>query len=419
MADFDVIVIGAGLAGLTCALRLQEQGLSVKVYERADHVGGRVWTDREDGYLFDRGFQVLLTAYPECREWLDYETLGLQAFSPGSLIRWRGKMHEIGDPWREPGLFLKMAFGPIGNFRDKLLIRKYRNILKQTRLRDLYFRENRPSIEYLEEMGFSNRIIDQFFRPFFSGVFQESELETSSRVLDFVFKMFSEGDAALPEKGMAAVPEALYARLSPEVVELETEVFEVEPGRVELAHGHRVTADSVAIAVPFSLIGTLVKGMVFPTRGWHGTTSVYYAAETSPLLAPKIFLNAEPESLVCNVSVPSDIQSAYTSDGTSLVCVTVLGAPDFEEIRKPLERELAGLFPDDFPQWEYLRHYRVERALPRQNVIDIEPVERIEALEPGFYMCGDHRQTSSIQGAMASGRRAAEALIKERRLTAD
>ena len=99
----DVLIIGAGLAGLCCARRLAEAGVTFQIVEASDGIGGRVRTDEVDGFLLDRGFQVLLTAYPEARRVLDYSRLDLKPFSPGALSWFAGRMNRLVDPWRTPG----------------------------------------------------------------------------------------------------------------------------------------------------------------------------------------------------------------------------------------------------------------------------------------------------------------------------
>ena len=176
--DCDAIVIGAGLAGLSCARRLAAGGLDVRVLEASDGVGGRVRTDDLNGFQLDRGFQVLLTAYPEAQEVLDYATLDLRAFYAGSLIRCSGAFHRLADPWRQPWDALRGLFAPVGGLRDKLRVGQLRRRVLSQDWQRLFAADDVSSNDFLRDFGFSDAIIQRFFRPFFSGVFLESELQT-------------------------------------------------------------------------------------------------------------------------------------------------------------------------------------------------------------------------------------------------
>ncbi|MGB7344114.1 MAG: FAD-dependent oxidoreductase, partial [Pirellulaceae bacterium] len=187
----DVIIIGAGLAGLTCASQLTKAGRSVTVLEATDRVGGRVRTDVVDGYTMDHGFQVLLTAYPACQKILDYPALRLQKFDSGALVRNNGRFAILSDPWRQPTKAIQTALSPVGSLGDKLKIAKLRAASSRGSLDDLYARPHQPTIDRLQSDGFSAAMIDQFFRPFLGGVFLEESLATSSRMLEFVFRMFA------------------------------------------------------------------------------------------------------------------------------------------------------------------------------------------------------------------------------------
>src|SRR4051794_30875830 len=173
MADrrFDVIVAGGGLAGLACARFLHQRGLDVKLLEASDAVGGRVRTDSVDGFLLDRGFQVLLTAYPEARRLLNYQSLKLRTFSPGALIRMDGKFHRISDPFRQPWTLPATHFSAVGNLKDKLRIARLRRHVLAGSIDEIFQRPETSSLDALLEFGFSDRIIGSFFRPFFGGIF--------------------------------------------------------------------------------------------------------------------------------------------------------------------------------------------------------------------------------------------------------
>ena len=214
IANAEVIVIGAGLAGLCCAHRLKQCGIEPLVLEGSDAVGGRVRTDVVDGFRLDRGFQILLSAYPEARTLLDYDQLDLRPFYPGAVVRVEGEFRRLADPWRRPWDALRTLVSPIGTLADKLRLARLRAQVTHRDLPSLLAGPDSSSLTFLRTFGFSEAMIDHFFRPFFGGVFLETHLMTSSRMLQFVFRMFADGDAVLPAEGMAAVPAQLATSLS-------------------------------------------------------------------------------------------------------------------------------------------------------------------------------------------------------------
>ena len=207
----DVIIIGGGLAGLSCARELCARGLSCQLLEASDEIGGRVRTDALDGFLLDRGFQVFLTAYPEAQAVLDYPQLRLRRFAPGALVRYGGRFHRFTDPWRQPQHLLATLFSRVATLTDKLRIARFRRDTTRGELEGIYNRPETTTLELLRVRGFSRVIIERFFRPFLGGVFLDQQLLTSSRMCEFVFRMFATGDAALPENGMGEIPRQLAA----------------------------------------------------------------------------------------------------------------------------------------------------------------------------------------------------------------
>ncbi len=287
----QVVIIGAGVAGLCCALRLQEKNIPCVVLEASDAPGGRVRTDTVDGFLLDRGFQVLLTAYPEARRLLDYKALGLRTFAPGALVRVQGKLHRVSDPFRQPWTLPSTLLAPIGSLADKLAIARLRSHVRRGTAEEIWSRPETSSLEALQSFGFSQRMIDSFFRPFFGGIFLETELATSSRLLEFVFRMFGEGQAALPAAGMGAIPEQLAARLAPGTLRTGARVELIGEGKVVLRRGERVPAAAVVIAAEAPEAARLLPDLHPPA--FHNTACLYFAASRAPVGKPILVLNGE------------------------------------------------------------------------------------------------------------------------------
>jgi phytoene dehydrogenase-like protein len=417
----DVIVIGGGLAGLACALRLQQQGIEALVLEGADRVGGRVRTDRVEGFALDRGFQVYLTAYPEGRRVLDLEALGLRPFYPGALVRRRGRFHKVADPWRRPLDGIAGLASPVGTLGDKLKVRALRRRACGGTIEERMRAPQTTTLAALRADGFSDGMIDAFFRPFLGGVFLERELQTSSRMLEFVFRMFSVGDAALPVSGMQAIPEQLSLRLPVGAVRTDTVVVGVDRDGVTLAGGRRLPARAVVIATEGPEAVRLAAGELGaaagPAPAARGATCLYFAASKAPVAEPILVLAGDGagDGPVNNLCVLSQVQPGYAPPGASLVSVTLVGVPALGEaaLLAAVLDQLTGWFGAAVRGWQHLRTYRIPYALPSATPGELDPPSRPVRLRDGLYVAGDHRETPSIQGALVSGRLAAEALIAE------
>jgi phytoene dehydrogenase-like protein len=406
-----VVIVGAGVSGLCCALRLQEKNVPFVILEASDAPGGRVRTDRVDGFLLDRGFQVLLTAYPEARRLLDYKALKLRAFAPGALVRTGGKLHRVADPFRQPWAVPATLMAPIGTLADKLLIARLRKHVLAGPLDGIWTRPETSALEALRSFGFSQKMIDSFFRPFFGGIFLETELATSSRMLDFVFRMFSQGRAALPAEGIGAVSQQLASRLPAGTVRLGARVETLGTGEVRLKGGERVPATAVVLATEAPEAARLLPELHPP--GSHGTACLYYAAAKAPIAKPLLVLNGEGQGPVDNLCVPSAVAPTYAPAGQALVSATVVGAADADEreLESEVRKHLTSWFGAEVTGWKHLRTYRIPLALPARK--SLEPAALPVRRNPGIYLCGDHRETPSLQGAMVSGRRAADALLED------
>jgi len=414
MSDPDVLVIGAGLAGLACARHLRRHDLSVQVFEASGRVGGRVRTDTVDGFRLDRGFQVLLTAYPETQLELDYQALDLHAFYDGALVRYGGQFHRIADPFQYPLDAPRTLFSPIGTPADKLRVARLRRHLTRESIPTIMERKEHTALDVLEDRwGFSSSMINRFFRPFFGGIFFDRALGASSRMFEFLFKMFAEGKTVLPAGGIDHIPKQMRSHLPDDAVQLNTRVREVDGQTVTLAEGASLEAPAVVVATEAPAANRLVGG-VTQTDG-RSTVCLYYAAPQSPLDDPILVLNGDGVGPVNNVAVPSDVAPGYAPEGKALVAAVVVGEPAESDV--DLERAVRDQLLDWFGLaaggWDHLQTVRIPYALPDQSPPFLSPPEREVRRRPGLYVCGDHRRTGSLNGAIASGRAAARAVLQD------
>ena len=408
----DVLVVGAGLAGLACALRLREGGADVRVLEASDGVGGRVRTDVVDGFRLDRGFQVLLTAYPETRRVLDYPTLDLKRFLPGALVRRSGRFHELSDPWREPARAWRTLTAGVGSFADRFRMARLRCRARSGSLEELLRRPESSALERLRAEGFSSEMIDAFFAPFFGGILLDRSLSASSRMLEFVFRMLAEGDVAVPAEGMGAIPEQLASRLAKGTLRLGAPVASAGPRAVRLASGEQIAAEAVVVATEGPEAARLLG---LPAPGSRRVTCLYFAAERAPIQEPILVLDGDGGGPVNNLCFPSRVALSCAPAGATLVSASVVGTGAEEAGDAALETavraQMEAWFGGEVRRWRHLRTYRIHHAQLDQSPGVLEPAARPVRLESGLFVCGDHRDTASIQGAMLSGRRAAEAVL--------
>ena len=372
-------------------------------------------TESVEGFRLDRGFQVLLTAYPQAQLELDYGALDLHPFYDGALVRYGGRFHRIGDPFRHPLDAPKTLFSPVGSPVDKLRVARLRRHLTREALPTIMERTERTALEVLEDRwGFSPSMIDRFFRPFFGGVFFDRTLGASSRMFEFLFKMFAEGRTVLPAGGMDRIPKQMRAHLPEHAVRLNAPVEAIDGQAVTLAAGETLEAPSVVVATEAPAADRLV-GNVAPVEG-RSTVCVYYAAPYSPLDEPLLVLNGDGVGPINNVVVPSDVAPGYAPDDRALVGAVVVGDPpeDDATLERAVREQLIAWFGLEAGGWDHLRTLRIPYALPEQAPPFLSPPERAVRRRPGLYVCGDHRHNGSLNGALASGRAAARAVLQDR-----
>ncbi|MGB8852948.1 MAG: FAD-dependent oxidoreductase [Pirellulales bacterium] len=420
------IIVGAGLAGLACGRTLVAAGRQVTVIEAADRVGGRVATDTVDGFRIDRGFQVYNDAYPEGRRQLDLAALRLGAFEPGAVIAEGDRLRRVADPWRRPlaaiSGVLDGAVGIADGLRTAWLRAAVIRDFRAGRLDPgaVTSAVERTAREELAARGFSPQFIQRFFVPFFGGVFLERTLDTAAAVLLFDFAMFSLGHACLPRGGMDAIPRQLAAGLPADAIRLGMRVRRVESDRVILDDGSELSAAQVVVATDAAAVGALLPGQeggVAASRQWKPTRLVAFAAPQSPLPGRVLLVNAAADGPIDNLTVPSDIVAGYAPPGRSLVYASIRSDCPAEgaELVAAVQRQAAGWCGQAVREWTHLTTVSVPHALP-----DESPAARRSRLvaprvAPGLWVCGDHCHSASINGALASGRLCAEAILADAR----
>jgi phytoene dehydrogenase-like protein len=408
-----VIIVGAGLAGLSCARRLKEEHIPFVILEADHRIGGRLKTDSVGGFLLDRGFQVLQTAYPEARRLLDYDRLELRPFAPGAMIRTAGSFYRIADPKRRPGDLWQTATAPIGGFLDRLRLVNLALKVSRGSVSDLFKEPDINTIDFLKAEGFSAKIIQKFFIPFFSGVCLDPQIQASSRIFRYIFRIFAEGDVALPAQGMGAIPAQLAESLPQGSIRTAARVESIDQGKVVLTSGEIIKGQAVVLATEgpetARLAGVSAQG------GSRGELCLYYAAKNPPIDKPYLVLNGDGTGWVNSLTVPSTVAPTYAPAGQHLVSVVVIGHMDADDtsVEHTVRQELTEWFGPAVGEWRHLKTDRILHALPEQPPPMPDPTVAAPPTRPGLFVCGEYGSAPGIQWAMLSGRHAAQAVLKD------
>jgi phytoene dehydrogenase-like protein len=407
-----VIVVGAGLAGLAAAKSLATAGVQVMVLEADSRPGGRVWTDEADGFLIDHGFQVILDSYEEMHRNFDMNSLRLFAFDPGALVRTGGSFVPLSDPLRKPTSAFGMLTGGLVKPKDvPATLRLLRNA--RAAAAGTPVGREMTTLAALQTAGVSEQMLEVFWRPFLSGITLESNLSTSSKFLDFLIDHFSRGQATVPGDGMRMLPQTLVGDLPIGTVRYDSKVVEIKKRKVKVKGAGWIEADAVIVAADARGASKLLDDLEAPR--WNSVGQIAWAAPgAGPTEEPVLMLNGEGTGVVNNAQVMSAVAPGYAPGGAALVTASVLEEHlglDDEALEAEARSQLGQWFGPQVNSWQTLRVDRIKRALPRQDVGSLEPLERDPKLKKWLWVAGDWRATSSIDGALASGRHAAEQLF--------
>ena len=407
----DVVIIGAGIAGLSCARHLSKNNVTFIVLEADSRIGGRLKTDMHDGFILNHGFQVLQTAYPEARRWLDFNRLGLKSFAPGAMIRVNGRFYKISDPKRQPRDIWGTLTAPIGSFTDRLRMTLLTASARRGSVSDLFQQPDMTTFEFLQSRGISAKMIERFFKPFFGGVCLDPKIQASSHVFNYVLRMFAEGDVALPDRGMEAIARQIAEEIPAGLIRTGCRVELIHEGGVVLSPSKVIKCNAVVVATDGPAAARLLgKPTSIDSRG---ELCLYFAAEEPPLHDPYLILNGEGSGVINSLTVPSIVAPSYAPDGQHLISVVLIGELNLNNgaAESAVRKELTDWFGTAVGKWRHLKTYRIEHALPAQPPPMPNPTIPAESPMPGIFICGEFGSVPGIQWAMLSGRHAAESVL--------
>jgi protoporphyrinogen oxidase len=405
--DYKIHIIGAGVSGLIAAKILEQEGYSPIIMEASDSVGGRVKTDIVEGYQLDHGFQVLLDAYPKAKEHLNFSELQLQQLKPGAVIFSNGKSDTIGDPLRDMSLLFPTLLASVGSFNDKIKILKLNTELKRKSINAIFNSKSSSTLDYLKSKGFSDRIITNFFKPFFSGIFLEAELKTSSRMFEFVYKMFGEGLAVIPKNGIVAISNQLKDQLKNTTFIFNAKVKKVNDTSIELENGTRIDTHFTIIATEAD---ALIPNLNQQKQPWKSCYNLYFEVEKRTIDQPIIGLIAEKDALINNIFYATSVNAA-SKGNKELLSVTVVKPHQLSEadLVDKVKSELKAYC--NIETSSFLKCYHIKKALPDVEEVHYEISPTETQIKPTIYMAGDYLLNGSLNAAMLSGERAALGVI--------
>ena len=393
-------IVGAGISGLIAATVLEKNGFNPLILEATDRPGGRLKTDIVDGYQLDHGFQVLLTAYPAAQNYLDFASLDLQLFLPGASIFKNKRQKIIGDPIKNKSLLFPTLLSGIGTLSDKFKIVKLNNRLKKKSLNQIFSENEKSTLSYLTDLGFSAEIITDFFQPFFSGIFLEPHLETSSRMFEFVYKMFGEGHASLPKSGIEAIPKQLFKNLNNTAFKFNTKVVSIENNEITLD-------DKTKLKTSFTIDATnLLSNARNPVTGWKSCHVLYFETGNKIIQKKLIGLIPKKEALINNIFYHTSLKT-HNRGKKELLSVTVVDDKNLEtsEIIERAKLELKEYCEID--SGRFIKHYYIPQALPNLKDLQCSVKPAQTGLAENIFLAGDSQLNGSLNAAIVSGEEAA------------
>ena len=398
----DIVIIGAGIAGLACAMKLKKNNRNFIIIEQSDRVGGRVGSIKENEYIFDLGFQVYNTEYYETNSLLDLKELKLKVFKPGASI-YNGRRFEIlSDPFRDPSTIFETFFSGMTTFKDKIKILTLKRALSSYCISEDQS-EDMTTLKYLKSYGFSNKIINGFFKPFFSGIFLENQLETSSKFFKNVFSNFNKGYAAVPVNGMQAIPDQMVKNLNPHNLLLGNKVIEAKnPEKIVLENNEIIEAKYMVLTGGSN---SLVNNHIVE---FNSVRTFYFSSRVK--VKHSKYINLFPyDSLINNIAILSSVSENYSPEGNTLFSITIIESDlSKSELIDIIQDKLSTYYGDEKSNYIFMKEINIKQATIKQKTgyFDLKIEDKKNIL-----FAGDYTTYGSIEGAVVSGIKTAEKLI--------
>lgn len=409
----EVVVVGAGVAGLAAARHLSAAGLEVVVLEASDGIGGRVRSDVVGAFRVDRGFQLINPGYPEVAKVLDVDALDLQPFDAGVAVHRGGRVDAVRDPRRHPTALLEALRFPLGSVKEKAALVRW--ALTSLSTADL----KRPDggwSDGLDEAGVHGELRWSLLEPFLAGVLGEVDGTTSRRFVDLLVRSFVRGTPGLPAAGVQAVPDQLAAALPAGSVVTGVQVRHVGHGPRSLvveSTGGGVSTEAIVVATDGLAASHIVPG--YGAEEANALSTFWFAAPVSPAPASRsrlLHLDGDRTGPVVNSAVVSAVAPGYVlaaGDHRALISASVLGADTSADVQARVRAQLGRMYSVDASPWTLVAAQSIPRALP--VVAPSFDGPQTVTVGEGVYVAGDHRENASLQGALVSGRRAADAVL--------
>ena len=398
----DTVIIGGGLSGLSCAVRLEEQKRDYILIEKSNRLGGRVGSVYENGNIYDIGFQVFNTAYQNTIRLFDKNEIKLRMFKPGAVIHDGSSFKLISDPLRDPKQLFVSLFSSLSSFKDKLRVLSLIFDLSNYDIQKDKS-EDMTTIDFLKKRKFSEKFIELFFNPFFAGIFLEKDLKTSSKFFKYVFSNFSKGLACIPQNGMQTIPDLIAKNINSDRILFNQSLEKIEDGKLLIFNnGLSLQASNIVLTG-----GSHEKIGLNPVK-YNSVENLYFVSDIDIKNGKYIHLFPK-DNIINNIAVLNKISKHYCKSN-NLLSISIIGHNSKDKLDIALiKKRLSNYFGGNESNYDYVKNFSIKNAtiMQRNNFFQ----SNSQPTPKGFIIAGDHSFYGSIEGAVLSGIKASEKVL--------